>query len=179
MFEQILDKDENIVETFKPNKFRLFMGNFIGSLFLFAFAIVICCLGFFIPDEMGNTLDPIWLLIPFGVYLVYLGLMFLFLSLWYNKTFYAFTNKRIIIRTGIIGVDFKALDLKMIGAVDVNVSLMDKIVGKNTGTLRFGSMSSPMSVPAGSKSLYAFAYIQNPYEIYKKVKEAIEQSKNQ
>ena len=102
--------------------------------------------------------------------------MLLFLNLWYNKTYYACTNKRIIIRTGVIGVDFKALDLQMIGAINVNVSWVDKIVGRNTGSLTFGSMSSPLNAPANSHG-YVFSYVKQPYEIYKHLKEMIEQSK--
>jgi len=71
-------------------------------------------------------------------------------------------------------VDFKSLDRKMIGAIDVNVSLLDKLLRKNTGTLKYGSMSSPIN---NQTSTYVFAHISNPYENYKKIKECIDDCK--
>ncbi len=176
MFDEILDKDEKIIDTIKPDKARLLWGSFVSSLLVFAFILIFSCIAIFMPNVDGNASSPLWLLVPLGVYVLYIGLAFLFLTLWYRKTYYACTNKRIIIRTGVIGVDFKALDLQMIGAINVNVSWIDKVVGRNTGSLTFGSMSSPINAPANAQG-YAFAYVRKPYEIYKNLKEIIEQSK--
>ena len=63
----------------------------------------------------------------------------------------------------------------MIGAIDVYVSLFDKIVHKDTGSLRFGSMSSPIN---GQSSAFIFSHIEKPYENYKKIKEYIEEQKS-
>ena len=95
-------------------------------------------------------------------------------QLGYKKTFYAYTNKRVIMRTGVIGVDYKSLDIKMIGAIDVYVSFFDKLVHKDTGSLRSGSMSSPIN---GQASAFIFSHIEKPYENYKKIKEFIEEQK--
>lgn len=177
MFDQILDKDENIIEMIKPDKARTFWGSVIGSLFIFIFIFIFSCLTIFVPSTSGESINYLYMIIPFGIYAVLLLLILIFTNLWYKKTAYAYTNKRIIIRTGIIGVDFKALDLKMIGAINVNVSLVDKIVRHQTGSLKFGSMSSPMALAGNSQSVYAFVYVKNPYEVYRKLKEIIEESK--
>ena len=91
-------------------------------------------------------------------------------------TYYAYTNKRVIIRKGIFGVDYKSLDMSMIGAVDVSVTLLDKIVHKNTGTIAFGSMANPMGNQNGF--MFKFAHVYNPYETYKEIKTVIDEFKN-
>lgn len=74
-------------------------------------------------------------------------------------------------RTGIIGADFRSLDIKMIGAIDVEVGLLDKLIHQNTGSIRFGSMSSPINNQTGGGVV--FASITNPYETYKKLKNTL------
>ena len=59
-----------------------------------------------------------------------------------------------------------SLDIKNIGASNVCVTFLDKIVRKNTGSIRFGSNSSPIS-----NSYYSFSNIENPYQVYKEIKE--------
>ena len=52
---------------------------------------------------------------------------------------------------------------------------IDKIVHKETGSLRCGSMSSPIN---GQSSAFIFSHIENPYENYKKIKEYLEEQKS-
>ena len=175
MFDKILDKDEEIVDIFKPNKTKLFVKTVIVSFLYLLFFVAIACIGMFVPGEGFEPLDAIWLLLPFGILILLEVLVIIFTYMWYKKTFYAYTNKRVIMRTGIIGIDYKSLDIKMIGAIDVYVSLFDKIVHKDTGSLRFGSMSSPIN---GQASAFIFSHIEKPYENYKKIKEFIEEQKS-
>ena len=175
MFDKILDKDEEIVDIFKPNKTKLFVKTVIVSFLYLLFFVAIACIGMFVPGEGFEHLDAIWLLLPFGILILLEVLVIIFTYMWYKKTFYAYTNKRVIMRTGIIGIDYKSLDIKMIGAIDVYVSLFDKIVHKDTGSLRFGSMSSPIN---GQASAFIFSHIEKPYENYKKIKEYIEEQKS-
>ena len=64
----------------------------------------------------------------------------------------------------------------MVGALSVNVNIVDKLLRKNTGTISFGSMASPMTVQNASK--FSFSFIHEPYQIYKEVKVYIDQKKN-
>ena len=101
----------------------------------------------------------------------------LFTALHYKNVYYAYSNKRIIIRSGIFGVDYKSLDMSMIGAVDVYVSLLDKLLKKNTGSLSFGSAASP--VGSANASMYRFNHITLPYETCKEVKSYIDAYKKE
>lgn len=165
VFNQILDKNEEVIEVFKPNKIKYFVKHILLAVFCAGIMIFPFCLD-------AELVSYVWASIAVGIIFVVIWIIFVVLN--YLKTFYAYTNKRIVIRTGIIGVDFKSLDMKMIGAIDVNVSILDKILRRNTGTLRYGSMSSPINNQA---STYVFAHISNPYENYKKIKERIDDCK--
>ena len=170
VFDIVLEKDEQIIEMFKPNKFKLFFKSiFAWTLVLFSFLIPLALGMFDVEGGMDfNKQTAVYLLIPIGIFVICEVVYILFLNMYYKKTVYAYTNKRLLIRTGVIGVDYKSLDLKSVGAMDVYVSLFDKLLRKNTGTLRFGSMSSPMN---SSASFYQFAHIEKPYEVYKNIKE--------
>ncbi len=170
-FKLILDDDEKIVEVLRPNKEKLIFSTIFGCLLI---GLIFCLplLIAFITEET-ETNGLLWI-IPVVIFVLILVIAIIVSILYYNKTYYAFTNKRLVVRTGIIGVDYKSLDMKTIGAINVYVSLIDKILHKNTGSLRFGSMSSPIN---GQNSAFNFSHITNPYENYKKIKEYIENIK--
>lgn len=186
-FMPILDTDEKIVESFKPNKFR-FIGlgmiwDVIKGLFVAIFGGIFIGLSY-IPgdwiDESTGEVDPNGNFIPRIIGFVILGfalLTILIAIIWrlvkYKKVWFCYTNKRILIRTGFIGADFQTLDFDMIGAMNVRVDFLDKLVHPNTGTLMFASAASPMmanGLPGGTSG-YMFVNIEQPYEVYKRVKE--------
>ncbi|MCL2755571.1 MAG: hypothetical protein FWE45_00785 [Firmicutes bacterium] len=148
-FEHILDDGEEIVKTFKPNRRAT-----ANSFFFFFWAIPL--------------LWPI-LIISFPI-------MYPIYRAYYNKRVYAYTNKRILVRGGIIGTDYKSLDLPSVNATLVHVGFIDKISKKNTGTLEFGSPANPigMTNSNGMKvNPFIFNHIENPYDEHKIVKQYI------
>lgn len=165
-FEQILDSDEKVIKAYKPHKGRFFFENLLGFGLIY---LVIC----FIITAGCLANGNMWLvLIPIGIFAILMTLSWLLLMVYYKNNFYAYTNKRIVIRTGIIGVDYKTLDMSMIGIVNVRVGLLDKLLRKNTGSLCFGSVAS------NAQSIcHHFSNIENPYESCKEIKSAIDKYK--
>lgn len=175
LFANILDKNEKIIKVIKPNKLKLFVYWFISSLwisFWVAFCSVIPMLcsgteGVFIPWQ--------FYLIPVGVIVLITLFTFVFAAVYYKNNYFAYTNSRVLIRSGIIGIDFKSLDMRYVGAINVKVGFWDKVLKRETGTITFGSMSSPM---ATSKAVgYNFAHIEKPYELYKEMKQIVDKVK--
>ena len=62
----------------------------------------------------------------------------------------------------------------LIGATNVHVSLLDKIVHHNTGSIVFGSNSAPIM---GQGSTFIFKDIIDPYKESKEIKTAIDNYK--
>lgn len=176
IFDNILDDDEHIVKALKPNKLKFYFGGIFGIALIGMFFLAIALLTMFVPDEGISPLKPIYCLIPISVFILCIIISIIFISLAYNKRYYAYTNKRVIIRCGIIGVDYKSLDMDMIGAIDVNVSLVDKVLNKNTGTITFGSLASPITA---NGAVFSFSSIVSPYDFYKEIKLVINEKKTQ
>ena len=164
LFDDVIEADETIQKGFKPNKKKVF-ASFIIFDIIVAFFFSLTILGMWLDGEIPQKEKIIGTCIVAGVVLLIVALTMWFVSLYYKNAYYVYTNKRIIVRTGVFGVDFHSLDIENIGASNVCVSLLDKMVGKNTGSIRFGSNSSPIT-----NSYYGFMNIENPYQVYKEIK---------
>ncbi len=185
IFETVLEQDEQILMSFKPNKKRMLLFTFlISKIFLFLLSIFLIVFGvvYYFNGSVSTYEDwasGVGVSIGFGLLLLLVSVLYTLVPiLMYKKTYYIVTNKKIVIRTGIIGIDYKTLDIDFIGSVNVNVNLYDKMMGKNvTGTISFASSSAPIVNNQYGIGGFNFAYIENPYESYKKIKEIIKEVK--
>ena len=163
--EDILSPDEHILWREKPNKkayiwsrvFTMFPialiwlvidGTFIGVMFgtgivkEMSFGLVLGLLAFFMIH-----MTPVWI-----------WLVSIILGAKEHKNIeYAFTEKRIIIRKGIIGIDFKNIYYTDVQSVNLKVGLTDKI-------FHVGDVY----IKANHESVVLFD-IKNPYEITTKL----------
>ena len=180
-FEMILDKDEQIIKEYRPNKKRSVYLSLLSLLPLFLVAItfiLIAVLTFVnvikITDDQGKSemMFP-YIFIFFGALILLIAIYtYIYYVVSYKKRLYCLTNKRIIIRGGFIGVDFNALDIAVINSVNVKVGLLDKMVKPNTGTIIFGSATTPLGQNnKNSSGGFTFLHIDNPYEVYKEIKD--------
>ncbi len=184
MFAVILDKDEQIIKVYKPNKKRSITINMIMlglfNIIMGGGLLVLSLLGFLgkitvIEDGVDDTR-------AFAITMLVLALIFFlgfFVALLvqvvtYHKTYYAFSNKRILIRTGFIGVDFTVLEMKLIGTTSIKVGLLDKFVRPNTGTIRFGSNATPVTGQNNMAGGLTFKNIDNAYDTYREIKEVVD-----
>lgn len=172
IFEDVLDSGEQIIYTYKPNKKKSLFTNILLVVVVLLFFCGGMAIAMFVPEEGYEPLAPIFSAIPVSCFLIGIIIAICLTNLWIKKTVYAVTEKRIIIRTGIVGVDFKSLDIDSVGALEVYVSIFDKMLGGKTGTIKFGSMSSPINGQNGTG--YAFSSIEAPYKNYKIIKEHIQ-----
>lgn len=181
--EKILSNGEEIKESFKPSKKRFVTANIISTLiFLIIFfggIFVVGILGIVdviqFRDEAGkqDIMAPIMFLVFSTPFLIMIVLSIVGYIVRYKRTIYVVTNKRLIIRSGFIGVDYKSIELKYVGLVNVRVDFLDKFCG-NTGTVTFASPAIPMTNGQNNvNGAFAFRCVENPYEVYKKVKEYI------
>lgn len=198
VFSPVLGKDEQIIEVFKPNFVReVVLKLIVSSILLLIFGgglFVVGLLGKLgvIPFEVdeidpiteeviGHTSDPnaaFPFLILGGILLLLLVVNIVATIVGYKKKWFCYTNQRIIIRNGVIGADYKTLDYDLIGGISVNVNVLDKMVKPNTGTISFPSAASPVlqNNPKGLNQ-YAFTSIENPYDVYKRIKDYFDNHK--
>lgn len=172
VFKNILDDDEVVIKQFKPNKAKFYF-----AVFTIYFIVVVLFSAFgilpFVLDGPLQSSELITLIIVASASIVIsVLLVILFANLSYRKKYFAYTNKRILIQSGIIGIDYKGLDHKMIGALEVRVDVVDKIVNKNTGTIKFGSMASPLK--GQESAMFVFSGVEDPYFVYREIKKYID-----
>ena len=185
LFAPILQEDEEIIKVIKPNKTRYV---YLGGL---AYTLLALIPILFMAVPIGMAIEsfaeygtPVPLVIELTVFggLLLLGIIttWVGLSMSYKKTFYAYTNKRILIRRGFIGVDYATLDFEMIGGLMVNVNFLDRLMkgSDNPGTITFGSAASPVLYTRnGRTAAYAFRNIDRPYEVYRDLKHMVDEYK--
>ena len=135
LFDNILEKDEQIIKIIKPSKSRYWKAPLwpFGLPIFWPHLIVLMVVTFFT--------------LPF------------FYARGYKNLCYAYTNKRLIVRSGMIGVDYRTLDYKDISTSSVDVGLLDK--GGKTGTIFFKSPSAAISL----------RYVEKPYDLMREIKE--------
>lgn len=142
LFNEILEKDEKIIKVLKPNKRALILSNYWPL--------------FYIPLFWPNLI----ILMIFTFFTLPI-----FINKNLNNTYYAYTNKRLIVRSGTFGNNYDSLEYKDITSTSVQVGYFDR--KSNTGTLVFVSPSSHHEHPM------EFAHIQNPYQEMNEIKEHI------
>jgi len=175
-FSDVLEKGEKITKVYRPNKTKFWWATMLLWTFcvwIWSFIILVGS----VPEE-GKSFNSslFWLLfgISAGVFVVGMAFTILFAAIYYKNRYYAYTNKRIIIRGGIIGIDYKSLEFKHLTATIVQVTFLDKVLGRNTGNIRFGSPSSPVSSMNSSMNPYAFKHVHKPYDTLREIKEIID-----
>lgn len=172
-FNDVIDKDETFLLLEKPNKTK-FYWTVILSIILCFFWIPFMFIGLIFGEDVAENAFLIASVCLASAFALTMLIAIPLSMVAYKKAYYAVTNKRIIIRHGIIGVDYRILELRTLGATIVKVGLLDKLIRKNTGTLRFGSPSAQINNAQGSTFSYSFSGIVNPYDVSRLIRDAAE-----
>ncbi len=167
--EDFLDGEEQVLWRGKPKKSAYILGSVFNML---PFALVWLLFdGGFIATFVATK---IYVDLPIGA-IVGIAVFFLFhltpVWIWlakiitasreYKNVEYAFTNKRIVVRSGVIGIDFKNIYYSEIESVNLKVGLSDKIL--KVGDIYVKSKDS-------SQVLFD---ITDPYFITKRLQEIV------
>ena len=165
-FQAVRDKDERILWVGTPARLPflvsgvpfLVLGLLWGAIDYFGFIRNMkgIPLGFAIPF-FALHLFPFWGSI--------LNMLRLYLVV--DNTCYAVTSRRLMMRSGFWGTDFKAIDFDKIADLEVNVNPIENAYG--VGSIR---AFSGQTTSKGTRIFDRFVAIANPYEVFKLIKEA-------
>jgi uncharacterized membrane protein YdbT with pleckstrin-like domain len=89
---------------------------------------------------------------------------------------YVITDKRILIKSGLIGTDFNSIYFTEIKSANVNVGLIDKLLAVgtiNVDTGKVASTSDKNGVTSVNTVYDKLLHIDTPYEVYKYFQEAL------
>ncbi len=164
-----VDQDEQILWQGKPNK-KAYILNAVFRMMPFALVWLIfdsAFIGAMIGTGVMAEL-PVWAIVAICVFFA-----FHLIPVWfwigsivtatkgYKNLDYAFTNKRIIVKSGIIGIDYKNIYYPEIQSVNLKVGIIDRLL--KVGDVYVKSVSS-------SQVLFD---ISDPYFITKKLQEIV------
>jgi membrane protein YdbS with pleckstrin-like domain len=166
-FESVKDDDEEILWTDKPRFIPYSVTGLAAGFGLLIF------LAFYFsmtkdvksPDGTFNNFSTLFVAIP----VILFAWTFLRKLLSYNNTSYGMTNKRVMVRTGFIGTDFKSIDYDKISDIEVTVNVIERAF--NVGTIKFFSGRTQTDDGITSKLYDRWEAIPNVYEVFKKVKQ--------
>lgn len=135
IFDEYLDADETVIGYFKPNKKR-----YLRAFWMFALPIFWPHMAIIFALTLG--------IVPI-----------LFVKKGYDNRWYAYTNKRVIVRGGSFGVSYSSIDYKDIVNVDASTSFLDRRT--HTGSIEFRTQHRTVG----------FLYIENPYDVLREIRQ--------
>jgi membrane protein YdbS with pleckstrin-like domain len=87
----------------------------------------------------------------------------------FRNTSYAYSDRRVMMRTGFIGTSFKSIDYDKISDIEVTVNFIERVF--NVGSIRFFSGRTQIDDGATTKLYDRWEAIIKPYDVFKKVKQ--------
>ena len=167
-FDSVKDSDEEILCIEKPQFIPYIFSGLGTGLFTLAFGIVWMLTTINFKSDDGSSASPFFWL--FGLLPLLQGIYaFLNRLLSFSNTAYAYSNRRVMMRTGFIGTDFKTIDYDKISDIEVTVNLVERWY--NVGSIRFFSGRTETDDGHTTKLYDVWSAIANPYEVFKMVKQ--------
>lgn len=165
--KDILDEDEQLLWEGKPKK-KAFLLNSFFKMFPFAIIWLIFDVSFiasiFSFFEEFDIKYTIFLVAFFAFHLLPVWIWIsnvITANRQYKNLEYAFTNKRIIVKSGIIGIDFKNIYYSEIHSVNLKVGIIDRM-------LKVGDIY----ITSNAKATLLFD-LENPYFITQKLQKIV------
>ena len=160
---------EKLIWSGKPKKFAFVINN---SLRMMPIAVLWFLFDSFIMTLMFSSdleASMLWFIIPFfTIHLMPVWMWFYEMltarKRWKNTKYYV-TDKRLIIRTGFIGINFHTIYYKDLKDIQLNIGLLDSALG-------VGDIIIEKSRGNNSGRL-AFLDVENPNEIYPRLQKII------
>lgn len=139
LFDDYLDANEVVVGVFKPNKKRYYRNYWFLAIPIFW------------PHFIMLTV------LTLGVF------PFVYAAKGYANQCYAYTNKRVIERSGSFGVTYRSVDYADIVSTEATTSVLDR--STHTGSIAFRTQHRSVG----------FQNIVNPYDVLREIREYMEQ----
>ena len=166
---KVLNPNEKVLWEGAPKFWPFFLGNSlpltIFGLFWMGFMFVFIGISFMAPGPFKYII--------FITPHFWIGLLMLFgpstyNALVYKYTYYAITNKRVILQKGWIARSFESVDFDKITNADVVVGVFDQLFGGNSGSILISTAGTFTYGRQGQISRpYTISHILDPYDVYK------------
>jgi membrane protein YdbS with pleckstrin-like domain len=173
-FNNILDHDETIQWIGVPNGMAFMSG---GLLILVAAILWVLFTFFIFSDVLTSYRDFIF--ISFPVWASILCVIWRYHA--YSTTFYACTDKRIMIRSGFFGTNFQIFGYDKINNIQIDINPIEKMYGVGSILFNPTSLTSNFFTPFdnfGWVKNTRFICIENPYDVFRQIKKLSQNANN-
>lgn len=161
-FEVIKDEDEEILWSDSP----VFIPFILKSVPYLIFGLLWGAMDFFLFMNGNIENAELTLFMLIHMMPMWLGIgNFIRLLLVFPNTHYALTNKRLLLRSGFWGIDFKSIDYDKISDIYVKVNPIEAIF--KVGTIQANTGRTNIK---GKTTTDDMISIPNPYEVFKNIK---------
>lgn len=178
--EDVLETSEKIIWRGIVN--RRFLRFKLSALFLLIFIFSIFLMSGKMPDATSSGL-PISS-VKIGWLIVLVCLLFAAINyFYYSIQEYVLTNKRVLLKSGLIGTDFNSIYFTEIKSASVQVDLIDKIfsigtINIDTGKVETYTTGDSQNRTSQTRPAYdKLLHLEKPYEAYQFFQSALSQYK--
>lgn len=165
-FSDVLERDEQLLWTGRPKFLPFVIPGILVGLFEIGVGISVVML----MNRPDNDRSFAWVF----------GLVFIGIGAWamlgkllsFGNTFYACTNRRVLIRSGVAETIITVIDHMEIINMQVKVGIFEKVF--NTGSIRFftgRTQTDPDNTNSTKKVYDDWEAIPEPYAVFKKVEQ--------
>lgn len=162
--KNVLNADEQVLHISTPQRLPYLFDLIVFVLFGTFFAGT-----YFFIDHTPENMKVVWAFVGIGTLIATLPVVYSILV--YRYIHYTFTDKRLIIQGGLIGRDYDFVDYDKIQHMSVDVGVIDKIFGRNSGTILVDAGRIKAVENGGSRSWpYSLRHISEPYETMERLK---------
>ena len=171
-FTDVLDDDETIIWSDGPE----FLPFFASGFTFLAFGLIWGSIDYFFFFSGGDSADTKPIASPSGMLVVLFILLHsspfwlsvlhqIRLLLVFKNTVFALTDKRVIVRSGFMGIDYRSIDHTSIEDVTVDVGPLESLFKVGTITVDTGKKGSD-----GEAIYDKIRSVHHPYKVFKKIK---------
>ncbi len=166
-FESVKDDDEEILWTDKPKFIPYSITGLAAGVGILIFLAFYYAMTSNVKNNDGSTGSFSAWFVAIPIIIFVWGFAQKLFS--YSNTNYGMTNKRVMMRTGFIGTNFKSIDYDKISDIEVTVNAVERAF--NVGTIKFFSGRTQTDDGMTSKLYDRWEAIPNVYEVFKKIKQ--------
>ncbi|MEK6888640.1 MAG: PH domain-containing protein [Nanoarchaeota archaeon] len=163
--DKVLDEHEKVLWEGKPKFWPFFLSGFAGVIFGLIFLVVG---GIFVFAGVASGNYWFILLPHFWIGVAFVFGIPIYKALVWKHTYYAVTNKRVLVQKGLIGRDFEMIDFDQITNAEVRVGLLDILFGRHSGSILLSTAGTFTYVRMRQvQKPYTLSHVENPYEVFK------------
>lgn len=167
VFEEILNPSELILWTGRPSRLSYLLIGLPGLIFGLFWALFDL---FFLVAAIysGGLSFPVLLFLSLHAFPFYIGVWgFVYRILAHRNVIYAYTDQRLIVREGLLGVDYQTVDYSSMLSMQVKVSPSEHL--QNRGSILITTGYHVLLNPRGRMNEVVLTGISHPYQVFREL----------